>query len=112
MKLRSRRRLGWSIFILGLGGSVVLLGKCMELPWWVPYWVPWWACHLEFHDFKYCVCGRDGCNASNHQWDGCKCSKCGTVRPETHGSHQWNDCKCPKCGRTRPDEASPASHQW
>ena len=57
-----------------------------------------------------------------HQWNGCKCERCGKIRDEGHNfvpvagkciekcticgkectvSHQWNKCKCKVCGQTR-----------
>jgi hypothetical protein len=55
-----------------------------------------------------------------HDWNGCKCSKCGKIRDEGHDwskdcekcalcnkvtahAHVWKGCKCTKCGRTRDD---------
>ncbi len=44
------------------------------------------------------------CLLGAHDWNGCKCYKCG----RTHNKgHNWNGCKCYKCGRTRDDE-----HAW
>jgi hypothetical protein len=59
-----------------------------------------------------------------HDWDGCKCSKCGKARDEGHdwakdcekcsrcgearqNVHQWDSCKCSKCGKTRDE-----GHDW
>ena len=41
-----------------------------------------------------------------HDWDGCKCSKCGKTRDE---QHDWSDdCeKCSKCGKIRSEQ-----HAW
>ena len=59
-----------------------------------------------------------------HQWNGCKCDKCGKIRDEGHvwdlckgickrcgktraKQHDWNGCKCRKCGKTRDE-----GHNW
>ena len=55
-----------------------------------------------------------------HDWDGCKCNKCGAERDEGHetynceycgrcgkhlpGIHDWRGCKCAKCKRV--------DHEW
>ena len=39
-----------------------------------------------------------------HQWNGCKCEKCGKTRDE---NHNWDGCKCTVCGATRNME-----HAW
>ncbi len=39
-----------------------------------------------------------------HQWNGCKCEKCGKTRDE---NHSWDGCKCTVCGQTRN-----AEHDW
>jgi len=35
-----------------------------------------------------------------HQWNGCKCEKCGKERDT---EHKWNGCKCEICGKTRDE---------
>jgi hypothetical protein len=46
------------------------------------------------------------CYVNFHEWDGCKCLRCGKYRDE---GHDWSqDCdKCTKCGKTRSDR-----HSW
>ena len=39
-----------------------------------------------------------------HQWNGCKCVKCGTIRDE---GHNWEGCKCSLCGKVRDEQ-----HIW
>ena len=39
-----------------------------------------------------------------HQWNGCKCKRCGATRDE---GHMWNGCKCEQCGKSRNEE-----HMW
>jgi hypothetical protein len=57
------------------------------------------------HDWNGCKCAKCGCTRNEgHIWDGCKCAKCGTTRNE---EHTWNGCKCAKCGATRNEE-----HIW
>jgi len=55
-----------------------------------------------------------------HEWDGCKCKRCGKTRDEQHDwdfcegkckkcgkscaiEHDWDGCKCKKCYETRHD---------
>lgn len=64
------------------------------------------------------------CFFGSHQWNGCKCSKCGKTRDAEHdwskdcnkcdtcgklrtGSHEGGGCKCVKCGKMRDEE-----HDW
>ena len=45
-----------------------------------------------------------------HDWDGCKCKRCGKIRDEQHRFEQVDDrCeqKCAICGKTEP-----LKHQW
>jgi len=46
------------------------------------------------------------CLLGFHEWSGCECSKCGTIRDK---DHDWSrDCEeCAKCGKTRADR-----HTW
>lgn len=46
------------------------------------------------------------CAFGFHQWDGCKCTKCGKTRDE---GHDWSkDCeKCSRCGAIKVN-----AHQW
>jgi len=39
-----------------------------------------------------------------HQWDGCKCTRCGAIRDE---GHKWDGCKCTRCGANRDE-----GHNW
>jgi len=62
-----------------------------------------------------------------HQWNGCKCERCGKTRDEGHNylavdgkciekcsicnkergiEHKWNGCKCERCGKTRNEQHS------
>jgi hypothetical protein len=64
------------------------------------------------------------CKVGIHQWQGCKCLKCGTDRGEGHdwskhcelcatcnktreNVHNWTGCKCKACGNTRDE-----GHDW
>lgn len=38
------------------------------------------------------------CDTGEHQWDGCKCVRCGATRDE---GHSWVRCRCQTCGKTR-----------
>jgi hypothetical protein len=38
------------------------------------------------------------CYFGLHSWDGCKCTKCGTLRNK---NHDWNSETCSKCGKNR-----------
>lgn len=33
-----------------------------------------------------------GCALFGHQWDGCRCKRCGA------SNHDWDHCKCRRCG--------------
>ena len=44
------------------------------------------------------------CLFSSHDWDGCKCRRCGKTRDE---QHDWDRCKCKRCGEINPD-----MHEW
>jgi hypothetical protein len=44
------------------------------------------------------------CKLGLHEWNGCKCSKCGKTRDI---GHQWNGCQCSKCYKTRDE-----GHNW
>ena len=35
-----------------------------------------------------------------HDWDGCKCKRCGDTRNE---QHDWDGCKCKRCGKIEHD---------
>lgn len=39
-----------------------------------------------------------------HDWDGCRCARCGKLRDALH---HWNGCKCKHCGATRDEQ-----HDW
>lgn len=50
-----------------------------------------------------------------HQWDGCKCGKCGKTRDEGHNfiRHDNNDCKCERCGKQIPHNyVKDANNEW
>ncbi|MDR0333690.1 MAG: hypothetical protein LBI15_09525 [Dysgonamonadaceae bacterium] len=40
------------------------------------------------------------CTKIDHDWDGCKCFRCGKVRDE---QHDWEGCICNRCGKDRHD---------
>ena len=63
-----------------------------------------------------------------HQWNACKCERCGKIRDEGHNfvhidgkcikkcticgkertiEHIWNGCKCSRCGKVRDEQ-----HDW
>ena len=44
------------------------------------------------------------CRIKGHEWDGCKCRRCGETRDAEHG---WDGCKCRHCGEIRDE-----GHQW
>ncbi|MFZ4456308.1 MAG: hypothetical protein ACOYOT_08820 [Bacteroidales bacterium] len=61
------------------------------------------------------------CILGYHNWDGCKCTKCGQTRDEQHelskdcekcsvceksilNRHKWDGCKCSICGKTRDEQ--------
>lgn len=37
----------------------------------------------------------------HHEWDGCKCRRCGHTRDE---GHAWDGCLCRTCGQIRDEE--------
>lgn len=39
-----------------------------------------------------------------HNWNGCKCQRCGETRDE---GHRWNGCICNRCGKQRDE-----GHDW
>jgi hypothetical protein len=48
----------------------------------------------------------DRCNMGTHNWEGCKCAKCGEMRDE---GHKWDDGsngthKCETCGQAASEE--------
>lgn len=68
------------------------------------------------------ICGKEP-NAT-HNWQGCKCTKCGLMRDEGHDwsydceecracgktrnkGHKWDRCMCSLCGKTRDE-----GHDW
>jgi len=58
-------------------------------------------CLLGIHEWNGCKCTRCGTmRDKGHHWDGCICSKCGKIR---HSDHDWRaDCeKCARCGTIR-----------
>jgi len=46
------------------------------------------------------ICGR----TRDHEWDGCICTRCGTIR---NAGHLWHNCKCLKCNTIRNEQ-----HIW
>ena len=57
------------------------------------------------HDWDGCKCKRCGeIRDKQHDWDGCKCKRCGKRRYE---QHNWNGCKCERCDAKRDVE-----HDW
>jgi len=60
-------------------------------------------CALGIHDWTGCKCSRcDTIRTESHAWSGCKCENCGMVRNEQHDWPQYCE-KCSKCGTTRRD---------
>ena|GEM_PF-3335918 len=57
---------------------------------------------LRHHDWDGCKCKR--CGKEKHDWDGCKCKRCGKRQNK---DHVWNGCKCNRCGKTRNEQ-----HDW
>jgi hypothetical protein len=51
-------------------------------------------------------CGPD------HDWSGCKCSRCGVIAGETHPGHFWNgSCKCLRCATVR-NQSGLLKNEW
>ncbi len=47
---------------------------------------------LQFINLLHCLFG--------HDWDGCKCRRCGATRST---GHVWDGCICVNCGEARGD---------
>lgn len=63
------------------------------------------GCRLLGHNWNGCKCSRCGASRDEgHDWQGCKCSCCGAYRDE---EHEWLGCKCKICGKTRDED-----HLW
>ena len=59
------------------------------------------------HDWNGCKCKRCGKRRNTqHDWNGCRCKHCGKTRDE---QHDWNDCMCDRCGKPRTKDIE---HQW
>lgn len=59
-------------------------------------------CLFNIHQWNGCKCEKCGkIRYEGHVWKGCKCELCGTVRDE---GHDWNGCVCSRCKKTR--------HKW
>ncbi len=55
------------------------------------------------HDWNKCKCIKCGSiKDGQHEWNGCKCSICGVPSPEEY--HEWDGCICKICNHTR--------HEW
>ena len=53
------------------------------------------------HNWDKCKCSRCGkIRDEQHKWNGCECSHCGKTRDK---QHEWNGCKCERCGKTRDE---------
>ena len=37
----------------------------------------------------------------DHEWNGCKCTRCGRIRDH---QHDWNGCTCNNCGKVRDEQ--------
>ena len=62
-------------------------------------------CRKLGHDWDGCKCRRCGQKSDEgHDWNGCKCRRCGQIRDE---GHDWNGCKCRRCGQVREE-----GHNW
>ena len=61
------------------------------------------------HDWDGCKCKRCGV-AREHDWDVCVCRRCGQTRDVPEEQHDWDVCVCKRCGKTRnvPEE----QHDW
>ena len=56
-------------------------------------------CKIGLHDWNHCKCNRCGVKRGfDHQWLGCKCGTCGNKRDV---DHNWSECRCRICGKTR-----------
>ncbi|WP_222424137.1 hypothetical protein, partial [Desulfamplus magnetovallimortis] len=42
-----------------------------------------------------------------HDWDGCKCRRCGRCGEIRDEQHDWDGCKCRRCGEIRDEQ-----HDW
>jgi hypothetical protein len=69
---------------------------------------------------------RSGSMATDHDWDGCLCRRCGKVRTTEHriegctcrdcrrrqnSNHEWDGCVCRWCKATNPSRTA-ADHSW
>lgn len=64
----------------------------------------WRARRFDFQG-TYCeACDRCGEERNDHNWEGCRCAKCGVPNEPADLSHDWHGCTCTACGLQR--------HQW
>ena len=88
----------WLIVLLVLSIAAVLIGCSIlfgRFPF--PYTCIW-------HDFDGCKCRKCGrTRDEGHDFDGCTCRKCGKIRDE---GHDFDGCTCRKCGKKIHD------HDW
>jgi ankyrin repeat protein len=64
------------------------------------------SCMFGFHDWNGCKCDRCGKTRNEgHNWnDDCeKCSKCDATRKD---AHKWSDSRCTACGKIDIDDAN------
>lgn len=62
-------------------------------------------CRKLGHDWEGCKCRRCGqIREDGHDWEECKCRRCGRARSE---GHDWNGCLCRRCGQIREE-----GHDW
>ena len=63
------------------------------------------TCRIKGHEWDGCKCRRCGeIRDAEHDWDGCKCRSRWKTRDEGHG---WDICVCRHCGKKRN-----VAHDW
>ena len=62
-------------------------------------------CLFGSHEWDSCKCKRCGrIRDEQHDWDGCRCKRCSRSRNE---QHDWDGCKCLRCNKSRDEQ-----HDW
>ena len=75
-----------------------------------PYLVPEskkksFKCRIGMHNWSGCICSSCGTIRDNfHNWDHCICKGCGKTRDS---EHKWDGCQCAVCKKTRD-----SVHSW
>ena len=69
------------------------------------------VCKLGVHQWEWCRCSRCGLErARNHRWEGCRCGICGATRNQDHRYvDAGDDCRCTACGHITSHVWRPAS---